>query len=175
MKKKVSRNKAGQDDPLEVDNEQPYLALVLLAARALAMLVLALFSVWFLCKVWGNLAIIQQTEVEALGTLAAVLSGNMNYPPVTAAAFTAGAIAWVLTCILSAIYLTVVSHRWVKKIKREWVWVWRNLSSNSWWDRLFGVFGFVLTLAESVFWLLVTVVTVVIVYINLKVLIPVLP
>ena len=175
MKKKVPRNVKVGDDPFEIQDENPYLALALLAARALAMTTLAVFSLWFLANVWGGLASVQESEASALNVLSAVISGTLELGPVTTAALTAGAVGWVVACILSAIYLTVVSHRWVKKIKREWVWVWRHITSPSWWDKLVGAVGLVLTLAETVFWVLVTVVSVVVVYINLKVLIPALP
>ena len=159
-------------DPLAVEGEAPWVVIPTLVVRILGMATLAAYSAWFLSHLWGNQATVSGAESSALETLAAIISGAA---PAIAAMTGLEILGWVVVCILSALFLVFVWNGWRKKIVREWKWVWRQLTSGSWWDKLFGIFGFVLTLIETVFGVLVTVVTVVMVYINLRVLIPILP
>lgn len=160
------------ENPLGLESESLWVAIPTLIVRILGMATLVAYSAWFLFHVGGNIGAVSKAESSALGNLAAVISGAA--PGI--AAMTGLEIAgWVIACILSAFFLVFFWNEWRKKIVREWRWVWRHITSSSWGDRLFGFFGLVLTLVETVFWVLVTVLTVVVAYVNLRVLIPVLP
>ncbi|NQY73818.1 MAG: hypothetical protein HRT90_03555 [Candidatus Margulisbacteria bacterium] len=134
------------DDPMGIGCQKPWIQVPLLAARVLGMGTLALYSVWALPKLWAGCSVLQKAEAGALLTISSFLNGTT---PFTAQLALMG-IPLIIVCILSAIYLILVSHKWVKKIIREWKWVWKQLSSPSWFDKLLGVFGFVLTLFETV-------------------------
>lgn len=160
------------EDVFELKGESPWIAISALVIRILGMITLAAYSVWFLFHVGGNLGTVSETESIALGNLAAVISGAA--PGVVA--MTGLEIAgWIIACILSALFLVFVWNEWRKKIVREWRWVWRLITSGSIWDKLLGAVCLVLVLCETILWIMVTIVTVVIVYINLRVLIPILP
>ncbi len=156
------------DDPFGLRGEAPLAAVGVLIVGILGMGTLAAYGGWFLSHVWENLGAVIEAEAAALVGVAAAIGGAA---PAAVGAIVLGPVAWIVLCILSAIYLTVVVTKWVKKIRREWVWVWTQLSSPSWLDKLLGLFGFVLTLIETIFFVLVTVQSVLIVWVNLKVLI----
>jgi len=158
------------DDPFELTEQSQPAALLSMINALIGVSALGLYSIWLLRIISGNFAGYMEAETVALSNLTAVITGAAG-PAIFGSV--GAAIGVVAICVASAVYQWKIEKVWRRKVKREWRWVVKHVTSGSALDVFLGVLGAVLTFVETVYYVVITVVTPIIVIANVVVLVKV--
>ena len=155
-----------KNDPFELAKQSESASVFTMFQRAFGYVALAAYGVWALKLVTANMGNLVKLESDALSSIAALingggLEGGLSIQP----------LFFIFICIWCLYYLIIRRTVCFWVIVYRWKWIWVKVAEFTLWGRIIRIWALVLVLCQFIYCFCITIVTIIVVWVNIRVLV----